>query len=97
MINGQWRSSLGQVFGDWSRVIYALSIIASIAAAAWYLEDRGNAKVAREAGALESRLDKLETRLNERIGELAHSVREVNRRLDRLIELELELSARRGR
>lgn len=95
MMNGTPRPGLGQRFGEWSRVLYAISLIASIAAAAWYLDDRGTAKAAREASALEVRLDQLDRRMSERMAELNRSVQDVNRRLDRLMELQMELSGAR--
>ena len=81
--------------GDWGRIFYVLSIIASVAVAAWYVDDRGSAKAAREAGALERRLEQLDTRLNQRMDELPLSVRELNGRLDRLLELELARNGKR--
>jgi hypothetical protein len=80
--------------GDWGRIFYVLSIVASVAAAAWYVDDRGSAKAAREAGALERRLEQLDTRLNQRLDEMTLSVRELNGRLDRLLELELARTRR---
>jgi outer membrane murein-binding lipoprotein Lpp len=81
--------------GDWKRVLYALSIVASVAAAAWIVDDRGSAKVSREADDLNRRLERLDFRLNQRMDEIALSVRELNQRLDRLLELELAKVDRR--
>ena len=92
--NGMERLGPSAWTGDWSRVFYVLSIVASVAVAAWYVDDRGNAKAAREAGALERRLEQLDTRLNQRMDELTLSMRELNARLDRLLELELVRSRR---
>ena len=87
----------GNRLGDWSRLIYLLGIAGSIAAAAWYLDDRTRRHVARDMGRVESRLGRLEERLEARAAELAAAVGQVNRRLDRLIELQLELRATTGR
>jgi len=93
-MNGETRGNgAPRAPGDWSRVLAVLSIVASVAAAAWYLDDRGLAKVTREADGLEQKLDRLERRVEQRLDEIALSVRELNGRLDRLLELEL---ARRG-
>jgi hypothetical protein len=92
---GLERFGLGGNLGDWSRVLTVLSIVASVAAAAWYLDDRGGAKVIREADGLERNLERLDTRLNQRMDEIASSVREVNQRLDRLLELQMARSEKR--
>jgi chaperonin cofactor prefoldin len=52
--------------------------------------------VARVSGDVEARLEKLDERLDTRIAELTRSVDAVNRRLDRLLEMQVELSARRA-
>lgn len=95
MINGTLRNGVSAKLGDWTRVFQVLSVVASIAAAAWYVEDRRTAAVARESDALEQRLDKLDARIDARIAELARSVEALNRRLDRLLEMQVELSARK--
>ncbi len=87
----------GTRLGDWGRLIYLLGIAGSIAAAAWYLDDRTRRHVARDMGQVESRLERLEERLEARATELAAAVGQVNRRLDRLIELQRELRAGTGR
>ena len=97
MINGALKAGVQQVLGEGVRVFQVLSIVASIAAAAWYLEDRRTAAVTRESSAVEAKLNKLDERMDARIAELSRAVDAVNRRLDRVLEMQLSLSARRER
>lgn len=89
-------NGLGRSRGEWGRIVSVVGLIGSLVAAAWYVDDRNRRQVAREAQRIEARLERLEQRLDRRVADLTLAVRDANRRLDRLIEIQLdETEARR--